>query len=298
MSSFNKSETISTENSNISNENKSKTCSSLNSEAIVPKVKTTTIERVVETKKRNVKKVLNFDFIPNDKTPQVIRPQNDSNDENSFRRSKRTRFPRLNFWCGQRPVFTRESNGITDQFVAINKGSQEVVKERKKFTKTDNKGVKRNAENSENDNKSNKRSKNVFDLSLHEKVFEEIFKQNETNRREPQNSDCIKFLNDLNWIKSKQNDGVMTALIRKNRSNGEAVGMLKLGPMAQKTRSLTGDYVTHMTVTYGALGLKIENNSEVIVKTNTYFRVDKRTNYSIKNCRNDSAVISFVILKD
>jgi hypothetical protein len=105
-------------------------------------------------------------------------------------------------------------------------------------------------------------------------------------------------LNDLNWIKSKQNDGVMTALIRKNRSNGEAVGMLKLGPMAQKTRSLTGDYVTHMTVTYGALGLKIENNSEVIVKTNTYFRVDKRTNYSIKNCRNDSAVISFVILKD
>jgi hypothetical protein len=98
MSSFNKSETISTENSNINNENKSKTSSSLSSEAIVPKVKTTTIERVVKTKKRNVKKVLNFDLISNDKTPQVIRPQNDNIDQqNHFRRSKRTRFPRLNF---------------------------------------------------------------------------------------------------------------------------------------------------------------------------------------------------------
>jgi hypothetical protein len=134
MSSFTKSETISTENSNINNENKSKISSSLSSEAIIPKVKvkTTTIERVVETKKRNVKKVLNFDLISNDKTPQVIRPQNDSNhQQNHFRRSKRTLFPRLNFWCGQRPVFTRDSNGITDQFVAINKGFQEVVKERK-----------------------------------------------------------------------------------------------------------------------------------------------------------------------
>ncbi len=88
----------------------------------------------------------------------------------------------------------------------------------------------------------------------------------------------------------------MTDWIRKNHSNGEAVRMLKLGLMAQKMKSLTGDYVTRMTVTYQML--KIDNNSEVIVKTNTYFRVDKRTNYSIKNCRNDSAFISFVILKD
>jgi hypothetical protein len=275
--------------------------SSLNSEFVVPKAKTTTIERVVETKKRKPKKVLDFDLVLNDKTPQVIRPQlNPSDEDNCLRRSKRTRIPRLDYWRGQRPIYKRDSTGLTEKIVSINKGSRDLIDVPKRVYNKENRKLKRNrvVTNFSDDECDNKRSKNTLDLSLHIKHLKEVFKNNNKYKTEPINAECIKSIEDLNWKKSERSDDVETAIISKNRAKGEALGMLKLGPLAVKEKSKTGDYVTHLTVTYGALALQIENNHKVIVKTGTNFRIDKRTNYSLQNSRKDYAYISFTVLQD
>jgi hypothetical protein len=293
--------TGSIDESNNSILNRDDNNSSLNSESIVPEVKTTTIERVVETKKRKLKKVLNFDLVLNDKTPQVIRPQlNASDEENCLRRSKRTRVPRLDYWRGQRPIYQRDSTGLTERIVSINKGSSNLIDVPKRVYNKANKKLKRNrvVTDFSDDECDNKRSKNTLDLSLHIKHLKEVFKNNDKYKSEHKNAECIKSIEDLNWKKSERSDDVETAIISKNREKGEALGMLKLGPLAIKEKSKTGDYVTHLTVTYGALALQIENNHKVIVKTGTNFRIDKRTNYSLQNSRKDYAYISFTVLQD
>ena len=199
-----------------------------------------------------------------------------------LRRSKRKRMPVMEYWRGQRPIYKRDSTGICEKVVAIADGSIDQPKQRKKR--------KTNKRKADSDHKSHSQT-NIFDLSLHKKV--NIF-DNTINKE----SLHIKSMESLNWKKSSQSVGVDIAIINKNKTKGDAIGMLRIKGFGEKKKSKTGGYATHLTVTYGALTLKIEDSDDVIVRTGDSFTVNSDTNYSLVNLRKDLAYLSFTVLRD
>ncbi|CAG2164758.1 unnamed protein product [Oppiella nova] len=200
--------------------------------------------------------------------------------EGELRRSKRNRLQPLEFWRGERAVYKRDSSGITEKIVTVLEGSQEIRRVRTNNTK----GIKRKL------NFDEKRGKeiNIFDLSIHKKV--------KTNKEKPNSN--IKSFDDMVWKVSAQSEGVDIAIINKNRAKGDAIGMLRFQGMATKNKSRTGDYETHLCVTYGALLLKVDTSSSCVIKTGDNFTIKSNTNYSLSNLRKDIAYLSFTVLKD
>ncbi|CAG2113863.1 unnamed protein product [Medioppia subpectinata] len=200
--------------------------------------------------------------------------------EEELRRSKRNRLPIMEFWRGQRAVYKRDSTGITERIVTVMEGSQDITKKRKNTKR----GTKRKLDFGQ------KRDKeiNIFDLSLHKKV---------KTKNDNKNATLFKSFESLVWKPSPHSEGVDIAIVNKNRAKGEVIGMVRLQELATKKKSLTADYETHLTVTYGALQLKLDD-SKCIIKTGDSFTIESNTNYSLCNLRKDIAYLSFTILKD
>jgi len=194
----------------------------------------------------------------------------------TLRRSKRKRIPVMEGWRGQRPVYKRDSTGLTQILVAIEEGNQynpplrgRPKKKRKKTPK-------------------NKQIKDVFNLSIQNKKF----KYNTEN-----NSLDIKTLERMEWKPISRSKGV--DITTTHRKSGQfAIGMIRIKGNALKTTSMTEDKQTYLTVIYGVLALKVEDNEEVVIKTCDSFELKPNTRYSLLNLRKDMSYISFTVLSN
>ena len=136
---------------------------------------------------------------------------------------------------------------------------------------------------------------NILDLSIHNA---KLAKRLATVDSEAlADHEFVLAYEKIEFKESKNSRGIYTAIMRK--VSNIAFGKLKFDPKAEKRKTKTGSYVTYFNVVYGTLLLRLEHEKPgTVVKTGYYFQVDKDTNYSIKNLREDNAMIDFTIVKE
>lgn len=237
--------------------------------------------------KRKILNELNFE-------PAIITPSDGEGvSGRPLRRSARNRVLPLDYWRGQRPVYkvevkTNEAGKKVPicTLVGINKGQSYPEVKRKVNRKSkkaaavpvETKQAKQNAES-------------VLNLSVHNKKFAKYAKDD----GEIEQEGVVPFSH-YQWKESKMSNGVSTTII--NKMGKHAFGMLRLDNGAKKGETKTGDYVTHFTVLYGVVLIKVASKPQVLIKPGSSFVVDKSTTYSVKNCRDDQALVSFAVMKD
>nr|XP_046914141.1 probable WRKY transcription factor protein 1 isoform X2 [Dermatophagoides farinae] len=228
------------------------------------------------------------------------------NYENNLRRSQRNRIKPLDYWRGQRPIYKMEQKQINDQvvtmptIVGIAKPCQPVIKRRRFNKKTNKRNINNNADDNGNNNEhqcyetqtsSNARTKlqDILNLSVQSKKI-------------PQKSliNCPEFVKNipsLNFKPSEKSKGIHTALIEKD-DRGRAFGMMRFESFASKKKGRNGSYTTYFMVIYGAFILKVDDEDDVLIKSGSYFKILPKSEYSIKNVRNDESLIHFLVTQE
>ena len=252
-------------------------------------------EIVIVRKKNKLKtkimKILNF----TQSEPQIVVPSDVQNP--NVRRSKRTRIKPLEFWRGQRPLYKVETNEVScgkpviaPTLVGVNQGSH-IVK--RTFVRKPKPKVKNIVETVTPPPPAKVQHKldNIFDLTIHNSSMKKYFNENIA-----EDVDYVIPFSNYKWKDSDKSKGISTAIIEKIGNN--AFGMIKFNSRAEKAKTKSSDYISHFTVLYGVVSLKVKSNPPIIVKSGTYFKVDRSTSYSIKNCRDDEALVSFTIIRN
>ena len=195
--------------------------------------------------------------------------------------------PPMEYWRGQRPVYRRDSTGVTEKVTGVI-DPPEPERKKRKITKTNNK---RKASQS--------KKVDFFNLSIHATDMDDLIKKNMKNKKQRQNVELIKSMGEMKWKDSKEcGESVQLSIVEKMKEKGEVHGYLKLTSLALKKTQRTGPYTTRFTVIKGALALQIEENPRVIIKTSDFFRIPKETHYSLQNLRKEDAHLYFVVSKD
>ncbi|KAF7494469.1 hypothetical protein SSS_05627 [Sarcoptes scabiei] len=222
----------------------------------------------------------------NKKTIKDLKIENFSK---ALRRSDRHRIKPLDYWRGQRPIYKFDNQNVNGSVVhfptliGVLQGTDLRVKRRSRKVnrKFDDKNPKQCISGAN-------RMEDILNLSIHSKKFK-------TAQFEEENK-FVKTLAGLSFKASDKSKGIHTAIVDKG-DKGRAFGMIKFEPYAKKKTGKNGDYATHFTVLYGVLILKVKSEHETLIKTGSYFKINPSSEYSIKNIRNDEALLQFSVIK-
>lgn len=255
-----------------------------------------------------------------DKTPTIIYPDNDEQDDSTVRRSNRIRVRPLDWWRLQKPKYKLDNltkcltiEGIDKGFKVDNpfkkKRTRTLNQKSKKLKKSkDKKLIKRkhyesldseeDDKESEQEIKIKKRRYSPNEVSIHQQLNNTAIALSEKIKAEASEF-CTQ--NDLKWTESKQSKGVHIAFMsRKKDPNGntQATGFMKLESLLKKPVQRSANYVTRYVVMFGAASVVIDNKSPVILKSMDSFVVNKNTLFSIDNLRTDELLLYFDVTKN
>lgn len=258
------------------------------------------------------------------KTPAIIYPEIDDEEERNVRRSHRVRVQPLAYWRNEKLKYKTDLDTKCMVVDGVEKGpgpdrgyrrSKTSKPAKRKIGKTANSprdldeptGRERNANqkhegSSDEDERAVKPKKACLydpdaELSIHGEINKSMIAYSEKIKHETTEFFSKK---DLVWKPLRSSENVFVAQMNRSnhRDRSTTSGYFQIRPQGEKRLQQSGNYRTDFLVMFGVLSVKINDKPAVIFKKMEFFTIERNTWYSIRNLRDDNALMYFTMVQE